>query len=484
MARRIEPGQEFGGFRVIELMRRGGMATLWRVQQDTTGDMLLMKVPVLNQGEDPAKIVGFEMEQMIMPRLKGAHVPRFVANGDFAQDPFIVMELIEGTSLLPKLDVLPLPIAEVTEIAKKVATALDSLHRQRVVHLDIKPSNIMVRNSGDVVLIDFGLSRHLDLPDLVGEEFRLPYGTGPYMAPEQVMGIRHDFRSDFFALGVLMYFFATGERPFGDPQRLKGLQRRLWWDPAPPRSLRKDMPMWMQEIILRCLEVNASRRYQNAGQLLFDLNHPDEVKLTARAQKEKRDGFFQRLARKGEALSHHIDHPGDPTQGLANAPIVAVAVDLNAMTQELAGALRQSVARIVERSSETRVACLNVLKLSRMTLDSSTDEDGRNKHIARIVQLKDWARTLDVPQARISYHVLEATDPADAILDYTRANRVDHVVMGARDNSTMRSLLGSVSGKVATEAPCTVSVVRVRKDYDASDSGGDAGTSASSAGTA
>lgn len=485
MARaKLEAGKVIGGFRVVSAMRQGGMATLWNVQSEKTGENFLMKVPVLSEGDDPAKIVGFEMEQMIMPRLKGPHVPRFIANGDFADEPFIVMERVEGDSLLPKLDVLPLPPSEVVEIARKVAVALDSLHRQRVVHLDIKPSNIMMRPSGEAVLIDFGLSRHLDLPDLVGEEFRLPYGTAPYMAPEQVMGIRRDFRSDFFALGVLMYFFATGERPFGDPQRLKGLQRRLWWDASPPRALRPEIPLWFQEIILRCLEVNAARRYQNAGQLLFDLTHPEEVRLTARAHKEKRDGFFQRLARKGEALTSLIDQPADSAEGLANAPIVAVAVDLNAMTPDLASALRQSVTRIIERSSETRVACLNVLKLSRMTIDSTNDEQGHNKHISRIVQLKDWARTLELPQTRVSYHVLEATDPAEAILDYARSNRVDHMVMGARDNSTMRKLLGSVSGKVAAEAPCSVTVVRLRRDQDSSDSSEDLGADSSSAGTA
>jgi eukaryotic-like serine/threonine-protein kinase len=180
-------------------------------------------------------------------------VPKFIANGDFSTEPFIVMELVPGTSLLPKLETLPLPIDEVVTIGQKVAAALDSLHRQRVVHLDVKPSNIMFRPSGEAVLVDFGLSRHLDLPDLVGEEYRLPYGTAPYMTPEQVMGQRHDYRIDFFALGVLMYFFATNQRPFGDPQKLKSLQRRLWWDPLPPRSLRKDMPPWLQEVILRRL---------------------------------------------------------------------------------------------------------------------------------------------------------------------------------------------------------------------------------------
>ena len=173
-----------------------------------------------------------------------------------------------------------------------------------------------------------------------------------------------------------------------------------------------------------------------------------------------------RLRRKAEPFESLIDHPADTSAGLGQAPIVAVAIDLATMSPELSESVRQTVMRIVERSKEIRVACLNVLKLKRIALDSTLDEDGNNKHVSRIVQLKDWARPLEVPQAQVSFHVLEATDPAEAILEYARENTVDHIVMGARDNSTMRKLLGSVSARVASEAPCTVTVVRDRKDQD------------------
>ena len=192
---------------------------------------LIMKVPILGEGEDPAAIVGFEMEQMILPRLSGPHVPKFVAAGDFARQPYIVMELIEAPSLRKRLPELPLSYDEVSEIGVKIATALEDLHRQHVIHLDIKPSNVIIRPGGPAVLIDFGLSHHDQLPDLLQEEFRVPYGTGPYMAPEQLLGIRRDPRSDLFALGVLLYFFSTGVRPFGEAETMRWMRRRLWRDP-------------------------------------------------------------------------------------------------------------------------------------------------------------------------------------------------------------------------------------------------------------
>lgn len=459
---KLSIGSVVEGFRIDKLTHAGGMAHIWGVTREADGATFLMKTPVVFEGEDPAAIVGFEMEQMIMPRLKGPHVPCHVANGDFAVQPFIVMEQLAGESLLPLLKQLPLPVERVASISISIADALQSLHDQGVVHLDVKPSNILFRPTGEAVLIDYGLAHHRDLPDLLQEEFRLPYGTAPYMAPEQVMGIRSDLRSDLFALGCLMYFFATGVRPFGDPQKLRGLKQRLWRDPVPPRKLNPDIPPWFQEIVLRCLEVKAGRRYPNAAQLAHDLRHPDQVQLTARAERRERDGFFAVLKRRGEGAEMLIDRPTGRVAEASDAPIVAAAINLDDMTPDLAEQLRRSALRILERAPDARLAVLNVLKLNRIALDQTLDEQGHNKHIQRLVELKDWARPLKLSPGRITFHVLEAIDPAETLLDYARVNNVDHIVMGARANSTMRKLLGSVSGKVAAEAPCSVTVVRNR----------------------
>ena len=236
----LQVGQIIDGFKLEERLHQGGMANLWRVSTSSGSCFggqetllpLIMKVPRIKGGEDPATIVGFEVEQMIMPSLSGVHVPRYVARGDWTRQAYIVMEQIQGDTLRPRLEAAPLPISEVIEIGARVAEAIHDLHRQHVVHLDIKPSNIMFRATGEVVLVDFGLSRHDHLPDLLEEEFSLPMGTGPYMSPEQVQFVRNDPRSDLFALGVMLYHFATGERPFGAPSSVQGLRRRLFEEPT------------------------------------------------------------------------------------------------------------------------------------------------------------------------------------------------------------------------------------------------------------
>jgi nucleotide-binding universal stress UspA family protein len=460
-------GVTIDGFTIGELVHRGGMAALWQVTRPDIAMPMLMKVPILVEGEDPAAIVGFEMEQMILPRLGGPHVPKFIAAGDFAVQPYVVMERVPGPSLLPKLKELPRPADEVATLGAAIATALDDLHRQHVIHLDVKPSNVMLRPTGEAVLIDFGLSHHTQLPDLMQEEFRLPYGTAPYMAPEQVLGVRRDPRSDLFALGVLMSFFATGVRPFGDPQRLRGLKRRLWRDPVPPRQLRPDLPPWLQEMILRCLEVNPAWRYPTAAQLAFDLRHPEQVKLTQRSERLKRDSFTTALRRRFAPPPIAPAARIDPAAQLAAAPIVAVAIDLAPAARPVAEAVRATVGRLLQYRTDARLACLNVQKLGLLTLDTTLDAEGHNKHVKNLVELRHWAEPLKLADGAVTFHVLEATDAADAILDYVRANAVDHIVMGARANSTMRRLLGGVSGKVAAEAPCTVTVVRTREREEA-----------------
>src|SRR5579872_6425200 len=388
LATAIQPGLVIDGFVIGECVHAGGMATLWSVSRPDIAVPLLMKIPRVSEGEDPAAIVSFEMEQMILPRLKGVHVPACFGTGDFARQAYVVIEVIPGQTLYRRLPELPLPYEEARLLGCKIASALADLHRQNVIHHDIKPSSIMFRDSGEAVLIDYGLSYHNQLPDLLQEEFRVPYGTAPYMAPERLVGVRDDPRSDLFALGVLLYFFTTGVRPFGEAETMSGMRRRLWRDPYPPRQLRPDYPPWLQEIVLRCLEIEPVWRYPTASQLTFELAHPDQIKLTARAERLKRDPLTTVWRRR---FNGNVELPRAKSAvaaQLAACPIVAVALDVTEAAPELNDALRVTVERVLKTLPGARLACLNVLKLGRVTIDRTLDEEGKNKHVDRLVTLK------------------------------------------------------------------------------------------------
>src|SRR5512137_1446987 len=199
-------GEGLDGYRITGRLHSGGMGVLLTVEAlEDPGFPLVMKIPRLGYGEPAEAVVSYEVEQNLMSVLRGPHVPRYVGAGDLAVQPYIVMELVEGECLKDRMDRLPLPVEEVARLGAAVATAIRSLHQQEVVHLDLKPSNVILRPSGEAVLVDFGLAHHAHYPDLLAEELRRPVGSAPYISPEQVLGIRNDPRSDIFALGAVLY---------------------------------------------------------------------------------------------------------------------------------------------------------------------------------------------------------------------------------------------------------------------------------------
>ena len=470
----LAAGQLVDGFRVLTRLHAGGMAEIWaveRIDADDGGLPLVMKVPLVRGGEDPAAIVGFEVEQMILPALAGAHVPRFVASGDFSSQPYLVMERIDGDSLRARLEHAPLAIDEVVRVGQRVAAALHDLHRQGLVHLDVKPSNVMFRADGTAVLVDFGLSRHDRLPDLLEEELALPstrkmVGTSPYISPEQLQFVRCDPRSDLFALGVVLYHLTTGQRPFGQPESVRGLRRRLLVEPVPPRAHRPDCPPWLQEIILECLEVRPEERWQSGAQLALALQHPDQVPLTERAERRRGPGGWARARRWLRSVATApapAPQLGAQSQ-VMKSPIVMAAVDIDRAATGLLEQLRESVRRIVATEPGARLACVSVMRAGGIAVDEPLDADGHSRHVRQLVALKHWARpivkALDLDDRRLTYHVLEAPDAAQAIVEFAGRAQVDHIVMGARGHSALRRYLGSVSSQVVAQAPCTVTVVR------------------------
>ncbi|HCE07296.1 MAG TPA: serine/threonine protein kinase, partial [Oxalobacteraceae bacterium] len=129
-------------------------------------------------------------------------------------------------------------------------------------------------------------------------------------------------------------------------------------------------------------------------------------------------------------------------------------------SEALAESLRMTARRILQTAPGARLACVTVQKTNRIGMDVTVDKDGRNLHVKHLVGLKHWAHALNMPADKITYHVLEAPDPATAIVDYARVNDVDHIVIGSRGSSTLRRYLGSVSSQVVAQADCTVTVVK------------------------
>ena len=158
------------------------------------------------------------------------------------------------------------------------------------------------------------------------------------------------------------------------------------------------------------------------------------------------------------------------TAQTARSPIVLAAVDVLSAEPHLLEAIQTTVQSVMQTSPGARLACLAVMKINRIGLDELIEKDGSSRHVNMLVQLKHWARPVvaslaDAKMAmsedtRVTFHVIESTDSAAAIIEYARKNQVDHIVIGARSSSMLRRYLGSVSARVVAESDCTVTVVR------------------------
>ena len=461
----LEPGAVLDGFIVEECIHSGGMAHIYRVHysdgQRDPGFAMAMKVPRMTAGDGAENIVSFEIECQIMQVLQGRHVPRFVAAGDLSRVPYLVMEYVTGETLEHWLDAeTPPSVEQIAWLGTSMARALHALHQQNTVHLDLKPANVLFRGDGSAVLLDFGLSCHAHYPDLLAEQLRKAVGSPAWIAPEQVVGVRGDQRSDIFALGVMLYQLCTGELPFGEPQTAAGMRQRLWMDPVPPRKRQPGLPEWMQEVVLKCLEPEAAQRYPSAAHLAFDLSNPTQVLITERGRNTQGTKFRTHFKRWIKAAGMHYQPSPIPSQQIEEVPIVMVAVPHKDVTDATLYSLRQAVERSLGTRPGARLACVTVIS-SNQTSASDEARSESNVHRRYLTTLRQWVQPLDHASHQISCHVLESGDVAQALLDYAIGNNVSVIVMGAATHGLKtQRFVATVPIKVAMDAPCTIILVK------------------------
>jgi nucleotide-binding universal stress UspA family protein len=461
----LGPGSEIDGFCLGEMIHAGSMATIYRLTGRDGPLPLIIKIPRLGAGERAVNVIAFEVCRMALGALaQSPHHPTLVAFGDVETTPYLVMEYVEGVRLNDWVQRAPVAPEEIARIGAALALALHDLHRQDVVHLDLKPTNVLYRSGGEAVLIDFGLAHHSHFPDLLAEELRFPVGNWVYMAPEQVLGVRCDPRSDIYALGGILYELATGRVPFGNPRSIGQLRQRLYRDPVPPRALVATTPAWLQEIILHCLEIDARDRYASAAEVAFDLANPGPVALTERGLRDRRAGWGMLIRRWIRARRFEPAPCPPPSTQIGPAPIVLVALGPTQSDEALFEALRDAARRVIAADDRYRVACATAVPPAAVLSGERYEDTATGRHIKHLVNLRRWAKPLQLPEERLTYHVLESEKPAAALIDYAKMNDVDQILMGAPRSGTPGRLFPGVSAQVMAEAPCSVTVVRPRSE--------------------
>ena len=458
----FQEGKVVDGFTLGKEVHRGGMASLFSATKEGIDVPILLKIPRVGRDQPVESLIGFETELTILRSLKSPYVPKYLGSGNMASHPYIAMERVAGRPLEDFIkEGKVFSIDEVVQIGADLAQAVQSLHAQDAIHLDLKPDNILVDDQGKLTLIDFGLSHHARFPDLLAEEMRKGVGSAPYISPEQVIGIRSDYRSDIFSIGVIMYELLTGELPFGNPQSMSGLRKRMWAQAFPPRAIRKEIPRWLQEIVLRCLEPRAADRYQSATRLRQVLRDHESVTLTERADRVDPLSFWDNLKRMLRAAGYEPSPSPRPSMGNYDAPLMIAAIDTRQSDADLRERMQTTAKNLLQAYPESRLVCISTIA-STPTFEGNQESETASGIVrGHLVQLMEWAKPLKLPPERISYHVLEALDPASRIVEFAKDNDASLILIGASHKLPNKVTPWRTSmTKIVEEAPCSVHIVR------------------------
>jgi len=263
-------GQTISHYKILEKLGEGGMGVVYKAHDTKLDRLVALKFL-------PAQLAASEQDkQRFTHEAKAASAldhPNICNVHEIDETPdgqvFIVMAIYEGTPLNRKIEKGPLKIDEAVDVAIQAAEGLQAAHEKGIVHRDVKSSNIMVTDKGRAVIMDFGLAHSRGMSKLTKTGSTL--GTVPYMSPEQARGEKVDHRTDIWSLGVVLYEMLTGQLPFRSEYQEAIVYSILNESPQPLTGMRSGIPMALEAIVNKCIEKNASDRYQHADELIVDL---------------------------------------------------------------------------------------------------------------------------------------------------------------------------------------------------------------------
>ena len=287
----LETGDTLDHYRLDATVAHSGMSTLYRATDLRDGRQVAVKVPHPEMEANPILVERFKREREIGQELDHPGVVKTYDDEERSR-LYMVIEWVEGRLLRTVLNEEgPLPIERAVNITLQICDALDTMHKHGVVHRDLKPENVMVDDRDRIKLIDFGIAMKEDARRLTFVDMSATLGTPDYISPEQVKGQRGDQRSDIYSLAIIFYEMLTGEVPFSGPNPLAVMNERLLHDPGPARKLRREIPAEIDEILSRALVRDPRFRYATATEMVWDLEHQEQVGVDAAARPKLRVPF-------------------------------------------------------------------------------------------------------------------------------------------------------------------------------------------------
>lgn len=271
LVKELSIGESFDGYRITDVVGRGGMGTVYRAwDENLDRDVALKVLPVVGL-DDERDAERFQREGRLAARLQHANIVGVYGAGQADGFLYLAMEMVEGHSLRSRLRQQPgLRVEEALDIGRQVLRALVAAHDSGITHRDIKPENILLRQDGTVKILDFGVAKVQEAELLTRADEIL--GTVEYMAPEQILGETVDSSSDLYAVGVLLYEMATGVLPFTGDSPATLVYHQLNEEPHAPSLLNIDVSRALDHFILRLLEKLPEDRYESAREALVEVD--------------------------------------------------------------------------------------------------------------------------------------------------------------------------------------------------------------------
>ena len=267
----LQPGHVLGGrYEILGLLGEGGMGAVYKARDREVDREVALKVIRSELTGHPEVVSRFKQELILARQVTHKNVVRIFDLGEAEGAKFISMEYIDGRDLRSLLaERGKFAPQEAVDIVEQVCRALEAAHAEGVIHRDLKPQNIMVDKHGRVAVMDFGIAHSKELPGLTRTGVLL--GTPEYMSPEQAKGQETDARSDLFSLGIIFYELLTGKSPYAATTPAASLFMRIQKQAIPPAKVDPAIPKFVNDVVVRCLEIDPQRRYASAQEILRDL---------------------------------------------------------------------------------------------------------------------------------------------------------------------------------------------------------------------